>query len=63
MATPNAAVIYDENKSMFTTKISAKEEKSENMITPKAPGKVINFIAPRTKDKLKNISNLPDKKT
>ncbi len=61
MTTPKA-VMKDENKSMFTTKVAAKEEKSENMIATKAPGKIINFNMTRTKERLSNISNLLYKK-
>jgi hypothetical protein len=57
VATPKT-VMKDEIKSMFNTKVAAKEEKSENMIVTKAPGKVINFNMTRTKERLSNISNL-----
>ena len=55
--------IKDENKTMFTTKVAGKEEKSETTIATKAPGKLINFNMTRTKEKLSNISNLLYKKT
>ena len=55
--------IKDENKTMFTTKVAGKEEKSETTIATKAPGKLINFNMSRTKEKLSNISNLLYKKT
>jgi len=51
----------DENKTMFTSKVAGKEEKSDT--TTKPAGKVLNFNMTRTKEKLSNISNLLYKKT
>jgi len=53
----------DENKTMFTSKVAGKEDKSETTISTKPAGKVLNFNMTRTKEKLSNISNLLYKKT
>lgn len=44
------------------TKEVVKEDRTENTVAAKAPGKVINFNMTRTKEKLSNISNLLYKK-